>query len=72
MKTSGPADFKSTPDFENQERFVGVIEQNKILNSFDKYCTNMYTSEKFMIRLTLYPLVPKNFLWVIRAQKLGK
>ena len=36
---SGPADFKSTPGFENQPRFLGVIEQNKIRNSFDKYCT---------------------------------
>ena len=29
MKTSGPADFKSAPDFENWPRFVGVIEQKK-------------------------------------------
>ena len=34
---SGPADFKSTPGFENQPRFLGVIEQNKILNSFVLY-----------------------------------
>ena len=26
---SGPADFKSALGFENQPRFVGVIEQNK-------------------------------------------
>ena len=24
--------------FDNWPRFVGVIEQNKISNSFDKYC----------------------------------
>ena len=30
LKTSGPADFKSAPGFENWPRFVGAIEQNKI------------------------------------------
>ena len=38
LKTSGPADSKYTPGFENWPRFVGVIEQNKISDSFDKYC----------------------------------
>ena len=34
LKTSGTADFKSVPGFENQPRFVGVIEQNKIQQTF--------------------------------------
>ena len=38
LKTSGPADFKSAPGFENWQRFVGVIEQNKISNSLCQYC----------------------------------
>ena len=38
---SGPADFKSAPGLENQPRFVGVMDQNKISNSFDKYCIMM-------------------------------
>ena len=29
LKTSGPADFKSAPGFENWPKFVGVIEQKK-------------------------------------------
>ena len=37
---SGPADFKSVPGFENQPRFVGVIEQNKIQQTFFHYCTS--------------------------------
>ena len=35
---SGPADFKSVPGFENEPRFVGVIEQNKIQQTFFHYC----------------------------------
>ena len=38
FKTSGPADFKSIPGFENQPRFVGVIEQNR-QQTFFHYCT---------------------------------
>ena len=34
MESSGQADFKTVP---NWPRFVGVIEQNKILNSFCYY-----------------------------------
>ena len=30
LKTSGPADSKSVPGFDNWPRFVGVIEQIKI------------------------------------------
>ena len=30
LKMSEPADFKCVPGFENQSRFVGEIEQNKI------------------------------------------
>ena len=42
MKTSGPADFKSAPGFENQPRVVGVIEQNKISQTFFHYCMFHY------------------------------
>ena len=38
LKMSGPADFKSVPGFDNWPRFIGVIEQNKISNSFCHYC----------------------------------
>ena len=38
LKTSEPTDFKSVPGFENQPTFVGVIEQNKILQTFFHYC----------------------------------
>ena len=51
---SGPADFKSVPGFENEPRFVGVIEQNKIQRTFFHYCIivqwktlcNMYSNNK--------------------------
>ena len=38
LKMSGPAVFKYVPGFDNWPRFVGVIEQNKISNSYDNYC----------------------------------
>ena len=38
LESSGRADSKIVPGFDNWPRFVGVIEQNKILDSFDKYC----------------------------------
>ena len=38
LKTSGPAVFKYVPGFDNWQRFVGVIEQNKISNSYENYC----------------------------------
>ena len=41
LKTSGPADFKSVPGFENWPRFVGVIEQNKISQTFFHYCRTL-------------------------------
>ena len=34
LKTPGPADIKSVPGFKNLPRFVEVIEQNKICNSW--------------------------------------
>ena len=34
LETSGPADSKSVPGFENRPRFVGVIEQNKNITDF--------------------------------------
>ena len=41
LKTSGPADSKSVPAFDNWPRFVGVIEQNKISDSYENYCTSI-------------------------------
>ena len=38
MKLSGPADFKTNPGFENCPRFVGVIEQNKLQQTFPHDC----------------------------------
>ena len=39
LKTSGPADSKYyVPGFDNWPRSVGVIEQNKISNSYENYC----------------------------------
>ena len=38
MQYSGCADSKTVPDFDNWQRFVGVIEQNKISNYYEKYC----------------------------------
>ena len=38
LKTSRPADSKSVPGFKIWPRFAWVIEQNKISDSFDKYC----------------------------------
>ena len=38
MESSGRADSKTVPDFDNQPRFVGDIEQNKISVFYEKYC----------------------------------
>ena len=38
LKTSGPADSKTVPGFDNWPRFVGVIDQYKISNSYGQYC----------------------------------
>ena len=38
FETSGIADFKSVPGFENRPKFVVVIEQNKTSNTFYQYC----------------------------------
>ena len=38
LKTLGPADSKSVPGFKDWPRFGGVIDQNKISNSFENYC----------------------------------
>ena len=42
LKTSGPADFKSVPGYENWPRVVGEIDQNKICNSFCQHCISIY------------------------------
>ena len=38
IESSGQADFRTVPGFDNWPIFVGVIEQNKILDSFCHYC----------------------------------
>ena len=38
MESSGQADSKTVPGFDNWPRFVGVIGQNKISNSLCHYC----------------------------------
>ena len=40
---SGPADFKYVHGFENWTRFGGVIEQNKIWQTFGHHCINLKT-----------------------------
>ena len=37
MESSGWADFRTVPGFDNWPRFVGVIEQNKISDSYENY-----------------------------------
>ena len=39
---SGQTDSQCVPNFEKWLRFEVVIEQNKISNSLDKYCTKIY------------------------------
>ena len=74
MKTSGPADFKSAPGFENQPRFVGVIEQNKISQTFFHYCIRLIDYSNYLFKcsesnfsmvyskLTPNPSVTNNFI----------
>ena len=50
LKTSGPADSKSVPGFNNWPRFVGVIEQKKISNSYENYCIWSSFSNDFDIQ----------------------
>ena len=38
LKSLEPADSKTDPGFDNCPRFVGVIKQNKISNSYENYC----------------------------------
>ena len=40
LESSGQADSKTVPGFDDWPRFEGVIEQNKISHSFCHYCTN--------------------------------
>ena len=44
LKTSGQADSKTVPGFDSP-RFVGVIEQNKILNSYENYCMSCFHNQ---------------------------
>ena len=55
LKTSGPADFKSAPGFENWPRFVGVIEQNKIFNSLCQSSMLEYSMMDCMFSRYIYP-----------------
>ena len=47
-----PADFKSVPGFDNRPRFVGVIEQNKISDSYENYCISFGFSITKIFELT--------------------
>ena len=38
LESSGQADSKTVPGFDDWSRFKGVIEQNKISNFFCHYC----------------------------------
>ena len=38
LKLSEPTDFETDPGFENCQRFEGVIEQNKIQQTYDHDC----------------------------------
>ena len=67
LKTSGPADFKSAPGFENWPRFVGVIEQNKIFNSLCQYCINTSMCSNVSPFHT-YHAECWSIKWVIRIQ----
>ena len=53
LKTSGPADFKSVPGFENWPRFEGVIGQNKIQQTYDHDCISI-RSFRFDFCLTFW------------------
>ena len=67
LKTSGPADSKSVPGFDNGPRFVGVIEQNRISNSYENYCT-FFNLPYFSI-VSLAFLVPANIqVWDMRYE----
>ena len=50
----GPAVFKSVPGFNNLPRFVGVIEQNKISNSYENYCIKDNAGCTMSIHLCIY------------------
>ena len=61
MKTSGPADSKSVPGFDDWPIFVGVIEQNKISDSYENYCIlhfvitfGVVTTNKHILIYVLY------------------
>ena len=53
LESSGRADFRTVPGFDNWPRFVGVIEQNKISDSFCHYC--IITSLRLHIQLGKAP-----------------
>ena len=38
LESSGQADSKTVPGFDNRPRFVGVIEQNKIQRTYEHDC----------------------------------
>ena len=52
---SGPADFKSVPGFDNYPRFVGVIEQSKISDSYENYCTSNIFHTLLVIQSNILP-----------------
>ena len=70
LKTSGPADFKSAPGFENWQTFVGVIEQSKIYNSLCQYCTTHWHQLEWNTGHAIYendPLCPSINILTIYA-----
>ena len=56
MESSRRADSKTVPGFDDWPRLKGVIEQNKILDSFCHYCNK---NEKVHLEETLYQQVFK-------------
>ena len=49
LESSGRADSNTVHGFDNWPRFVGVIEQNKISNSFCHYCITSPSVIKYQV-----------------------
>ena len=67
LESSGRADSKTVPGFDNWPRFVGVIEQNKIQRTYEHDCIrNESETSKFTNLLSLIFLltkVPVKYQW---------
>ena len=55
MESSGRADFRTVPGFDNGPRFVGVIEQNKISDSYENYCILPSIQNGLQCQPTIFP-----------------